>query len=293
MSMPAAVTRLAHHAASHAQPFALLLLAILGAVASVNSPVQHALLVTALSWLLVWLVAVARVGLYSNTGPRGHAPSALAGALLALAHICDRAACDKDGIRATKWLLPLCAVAASHSALLSRHLVLPSHTAPDDAQGPRSLRMLLALTAAAAAALAIYVTSTTAALGTSSAIFAASGLVAFEAVVRGAKDDNTGGARGLMSADGSVTRRSSISGTHTAQQLAALRDVAAALALVCGVATCLIEPSIPPGAITWEPLYREFDRDWKTVHDYRTMRQVAFMVLVNVVLNGLVFLVVG
>jgi hypothetical protein len=61
---------------------------------------------------------------------------------------------------------------------------------------------------------------------------------------------------------------------------------------VCGIAAFLIEPSVAPGATTWEPLYRDFDRDWKTVHDYRTMRQVAFMVLVNIVLNGLVYFVV-
>jgi hypothetical protein len=45
---------------------------------------------------------VLRVGLYSNSGGRKKNTSWLAGAFLALAHICDRAACDKDGIRATK-----------------------------------------------------------------------------------------------------------------------------------------------------------------------------------------------
>ena len=296
MSLPPAALRLAHHAALHAQLLAPLLLAVLGTVASINSPVQHSLLVTSLSWAAVCLPAVVRVGLYSNSPSpsRGRTPSLLAGALLALAHICDRAACDKDGIRATKWLLPLFVVAAAAVAaqIPAALPALPSLTGPSDSPpSTRSLRLLLALTAAAAAALAVYVTSTTAALGISSAFFAAWGLVGFEAATRETKDDG-GGARGFMAADGSVTRRNSLGASHRLQQLAALRDVAAALVVVCGIAAFLIEPSVAPGATTWEPMYREFDRDWKTVHDYRTMRQVVFMVLVNIVLNGLVYFVV-
>jgi hypothetical protein len=305
MRWPPAAIRLAHHVASHAQLLALLLLAVLGTVASVNSPVQHSLLVTALSWLAVCLLTLARGGLSSSNltlnpfntpspPSRPRTPSFLAGALLSLAHICDRAACDKDGIRATKWLLPLFVVAA---AAVAAHLPaalpgLPSLAAHNDSpQTSRSLRLLLALTAAAAAALAVYVTPATAALGISSAIFAALGLVGFEAATRDTKNDGSG-ARGLVAADGSLTRRNSVGASHRVQQLAALRDVAVAIVVVCGIAAFLIEPSVAPGATTWEPLYRDFDRDWKTVHDYRTMRQVAFMVLVNIVLNGLIYFVV-
>lgn len=151
----------------------------------------------------------------------------------------------------------------------------------------------MTLTIAASAATSIYITSTTSALGISSAIFAASGLVLFEIAIRGAKDDNEGGARGLMSADGSFSRRGSVGSSRTAQELAALRDVAAAITVICGIAVYMMEPSVAPGAATWEPLYREFDRDWKTVHDFRTVRQVFFMTIVNVALNLLMFLIVS
>ena len=119
----------------------------------------------------------------------------------------------------------------------------------------------MTLTIAASAALAVYVTSTTSALGISSAIFAASGLVMFEIAVRGTKDDNEGGTRGLMSADGSFSRRGSVSSNRKIQELAAFRDVAAAISVICAIATYMIEPSVAPGAATWEPLYREFNRD--------------------------------
>ena len=96
-----------------------------------------------------------------------------------------------------------------------------------------------------------------------------------------------------MSADGTFSRRGSVSSSRKAQELAALRDVAAAMTVICGIAVYMMEPSVAPGAATWEPLYREFDRDWKTVHDFRTVRQVFFMTIVNVALNLLMFLIVS
>jgi hypothetical protein len=105
--MHAAVSRIAENVAKHHLLLAPLLYTVLGAVASVNSPVQHSLLVTAASWALLWIPLVLRVGLYSNSGGRKKTTSWLAGAFLALAHICDRAACDKDGIRATKVAIQL------------------------------------------------------------------------------------------------------------------------------------------------------------------------------------------
>lgn len=201
-----------------------------------------------------------------------------------------------------QWLLPLFAVFISENELLSRHLTLPTHARSDStdsnssSEKPSSKRpsdLLVTLTIAAGAATSIYVTSTTSALGLSSAIFAASGLVLFEIAVRGTKDDSEGGARGLMSADGTFSRRGSVSSSRKAQELAALRDVAAAMTVICGIAVYMMEPSVAPGAATWEPLYREFDRDWKTVHDFRTVRQVFFMIIVNVALNLLMFLIVS
>lgn len=153
--------------------------------------------------------------------------------------------------------------------------------------------MLVTLTIAASAALGIYITSTTSALGISSAIFAASGLVLFEIAARGTKDDSDNGTPGLMSADGSFSRRGSVSSSRKVQELAALRDVAAAITVICGIAVYMMEPSVAPGAATWEPMYREFDRDWKTVHDYRTVRQVLFMIIINVALNLFTYLIVS
>ena len=105
--MHPAVSRIAENVAKHHLLLAPLLFTVLGAIASVNSPVQHSLLVTSASWAILWIPLVFRVGLYSNSGGTKKSTSWLAGAFLALAHICDRAACDKDGIRATKVALSM------------------------------------------------------------------------------------------------------------------------------------------------------------------------------------------
>lgn len=97
-----AVSRIAENAAKHHLLLAPLLFTILGAVGSGFSPVQHSLLVASASWAALWIPLVLRVGLYSNSGGRKKDTGWLAGAFLALAHVCDRAACDRDGIIATK-----------------------------------------------------------------------------------------------------------------------------------------------------------------------------------------------
>lgn len=100
--MHPAASRIAENATKHRLLLVPLLFTILGAVGSVNSPVQHSLLVTSASWAILWIPLACRLGFYSNSAAERKNLSWLAGAFLALAHICDRAACDKDGIRATK-----------------------------------------------------------------------------------------------------------------------------------------------------------------------------------------------
>lgn len=101
------VSLLAENVAKYHQLFAPLLFSILAAVANVQTPVQHSLLVTAVSWLLIWMLVLFRVGLFSNGGSLKRKTAWLAGAFLGLSQICDRAACDKEGIWATKVVLRL------------------------------------------------------------------------------------------------------------------------------------------------------------------------------------------
>lgn len=145
-----------------------------------------------------------------------------------------------------------------------------------------SYRTLAALTVSASAVLSTYTASTTSSLGFSSVIFAATGLVLFAVALQGVEDDSENKTRGLVSANASFSRRSSISGAQREQQLAALRDVAATMTMTCGIASCLMEPAMTATAISWEPVYRAYDQDWSTVHHYRIVQQVLWMVPVHV-----------
>jgi hypothetical protein len=96
------VSILADNVVKHHLLFAPLLFTILAAVSNVHTPTHHSLLVTTISWVIVWMPTVFWVGIYSNSSSAKRRASWLAGTLLGLAHICDRAACDKEGIWATK-----------------------------------------------------------------------------------------------------------------------------------------------------------------------------------------------
>lgn len=96
------VSLIAEHVVTYHQLFAPLLFSVFATVGNVHTPVQHALLVTAISWLVVWVPAVLRVGIYSHSHGGKRSTSWLAGVLLGFSHICDRAACDNEGIWTSK-----------------------------------------------------------------------------------------------------------------------------------------------------------------------------------------------
>jgi hypothetical protein len=100
--MHPAISTLADNVVKYHHLFAPLLFSILAIVGNIHTPTQHSLLITTVSWLIVWVPTVFWVGIYSNSGAAQKRKSWLAGALLGLSQICDRAACDKQGIWATK-----------------------------------------------------------------------------------------------------------------------------------------------------------------------------------------------
>lgn len=79
-----------------------LVFTIFATVTNIHQPIQHALLITAVSWLIIWLVTAFKAGIWSGVSTKRRKISGLAGACLAFAHICDRVACDKRGTWTTK-----------------------------------------------------------------------------------------------------------------------------------------------------------------------------------------------
>jgi hypothetical protein len=206
-------------------------------------------------------------------------------------------------LTALQVLIPFFAVLFSENELVVKHFALPTHTVLDDAAAEtktsperqphhESYGILAVLTVSAGVGLGVYAVPTTVALGLSSAIFAAIGLVLFESTTKVAAENGEGSKRGSASANGGISRRASMSGASRPQRLAALRDVAVAIAAVCGIASILTESSLTASTISWEPVYREYDREWRDVHNFRILQRFLWMLPVHSIVNVLVFILV-
>ncbi|KAI4920204.1 hypothetical protein J4E90_002345 [Alternaria incomplexa] len=114
-------------------------------------------------------------------------------------------------------LIPFFTVLFSENQLVAKHLALPTWTVldgpaaetktpPERQPHTESYGILAVLVVSASAVLGVYAVPTTVALGVSSAIFAATGLVLFETTIQAATEEGEGGKRGLGSANGNLTK---------------------------------------------------------------------------------------
>lgn len=187
--------------------------------------------------------------------------------------------------------------------VFGKQYLFPTHRIPDESvldgslnsekqASTRSVGLLAIAALSATSVLSVnFTTLPTSTLALSSVFFAATALVLFEEGLKGSKNDGDA-RRGLMSANGTFSRRSS----HNAQkdhQIVSLRDVAVVMAAVCGLATYFVEPPISRDAISWEPVYRELQGDWKGLHYQRTVQQCLLMILLNTAVNWLLFYLVS
>lgn len=191
-------------------------------------------------------------------------------------------------------LLPVLTVLLSGNELLPKLLTLPTHAPHHDemkdannsneqASHAPPYRLLTVLTISASVVLACYTVSTTTALGISNVIFAATGLVLFEIVTTSVDQLDSDATRGLALTNGTPSSQ---------QQLVAVRDVAVVLVVICGIASSLMEAPLKD-AISWEPAYSAYNRDWKTLHDYRILQSIIWTIPVKVSVNVLMFIIVS
>jgi hypothetical protein len=278
-----------------------LLFVVSSAIAHVHSPVQHQLFVTCVSWALVCIYALLRAGFgFDNVEKRRITQGWLAGGFLALSAICDRAACDREGIWSMKAFFALFVVFLSENDVLSKYITPPSsrpfadspidNSSSSDPPQSRSYRLLAVIVVSASFIFATdFTTSSTSVLGLSSAIFAATGLIILDNALKFTADGNSGRS-GFMSANGSFSHLSSGDGVQKEQRIALLRDVAAVMATVCGVAMFLMEPPLKPKAVTWVPLYHELPKGWKDLQRDKIVQQVLLMIPITVITNVLMFI---
>ncbi|CAI6333045.1 unnamed protein product [Periconia digitata] len=269
-------------------------------IANSHAPVQHQLLVAAVSWGIVCLCTLPWAGIsLASEGKRREAW--LAGGFLALAQICESAACDKEGIWSTKGLLPLFITILSENELLSKLTVLPKHESalnppsPEQKRFSRSFLVLLSATVSASVVLStIFAIPSTSALGISSVIFAATGLVLFYTSLKSISGD-MGDAKIGNGANKDTNSSPLNSRQQWNQSLVVLRDVAAILAVACGIGASVFEPRITPRHIAWEPEIRGVPQGpggWKALHYHRTIQQVVSMVCVNIIVHSLTYILI-
>jgi hypothetical protein len=80
------------------------LFVLLTTLSNTLTPFEHSLLITTLSWGLIWTSVLFRTGIWSGGSRSRKTTSWLAGGLLALGHMCDRATRDRIGVWQAKVL---------------------------------------------------------------------------------------------------------------------------------------------------------------------------------------------
>lgn len=280
-------------------PAAFLVVSI---ISTTNTPVQHSLLITSISWGLIWIFSIARAGLYSgfdNTIRKKF--SWAAGGLFALAQICERAARDREGIWWTKALLPGLIFLLLETEFWPRTGALPNffpldgHSVENNSSVEKgthtgSSRLLIIVTLSAGAVLSTpFITSPTSALGFSSAFFTAAELVLFENAIKHTKDEKNAGSRGLVSANGTFSRRNSLDGAQQEHYITSLRDVAAVITISCSAAAFFME-GFRADVLTWGPEIAKLEGDWKLVQNHRMIKQCVLMILVGTLEKILLFM---
>jgi hypothetical protein len=156
-----------------------------------------------------------------------------------------------------------------------------------------SSRLLIIVTLSAGAVLSTpFITSPTSALGFSSAFFTAAELVLLENAIKHTKDEKNAGSRGLVSANGTFSRRNSLDGAQQEHYITSLRDVAAVITISCGAAAFFME-GFRADVLTWGPEIAKLEEDWKLVQNHRMIKQCVLMILVGTLEKILLFMTVS
>jgi hypothetical protein len=194
-------------------------------------------------------------------------------------------------------------VLISGNELIPKLTALPTHATHDDAakdpQGSSdpqsqagSFRILAVATVSATVVLAMYSVPTTSALGISSTIFAATGLVILERAARGCGDGDTDGGYSSISANGMQSAHTSVDGPTQDHHLATLRDVAGVLMAACGLASLFLESSTT-NTMSTQTASKTYDQGWGAVHDTMIMQRIFWTILLNVLTNALMYIIVS
>ncbi|KAF2757825.1 hypothetical protein EJ05DRAFT_476140 [Pseudovirgaria hyperparasitica] len=293
---PASV--LVNYIAEHSAILLPATLFLTSTVTETATPISHSLLISSVSWAVIWIYNSLVVGFFSGLKDVTRTRlSWAAGAFFALASVCQRAAYDREGIWQFKAFLPLIVL------LLLDATTLFISSPPDgllaqDKPGQHDSRMGLAMvTILALLSLSTSpMTNQGVALGICSLLCIGAGFTTLQwAIVSSTNGKESG--RGYMEANGTFSRRvsgaSSYSGASRSSRYGgepstALRDAAAVLTISCGVASTMFE-SFRTDALTFNNRVDRLGGNWQVVQNGFLKTQVAVMVFICIIENALLF----
>ncbi|KAK0647630.1 Beta-1 [Lasiodiplodia hormozganensis] len=207
---------------------------------------EHSLLIAAVSWALLWTYSSARIGLWTgwdNALRRRY--SWTAGALLALAAVCEQTAHDQEGIWWTKALLPatLCALrSADVVARSSPFMTIEDLQGPDAGRYDISNRMLAVLTVAGAGGLSVVtILPHVLALSLCSALLTSIALLVIEHAITSIRDYKPSMSNGPSPIIPMRPRSNTV--IRSDAWLMSLRDTSAVVAPACFVLAFIVERS--------------------------------------------------
>ncbi|KXT11496.1 hypothetical protein AC579_2418 [Pseudocercospora musae] len=303
--MPSLLSRYQHDAAS--APRASLALPLVLFVASllayIGTSTKHSLLTSAVAWLSTCTYAALRTrgGMTSllDAGPAQRLSWA-AGALLALAQICERAV-DGAGIWWAKALLPALIYTLVRGAVLESHFPEPSSPTPASPTKPSAVTVpyasrltLFVFTTSALVAVYSHAGSVTAiALGLSYAVLE---VLAYHLIARAHGASPPPGQRGgsvIYSANGLLAQPSGPSLSDEERCMSTLRHVSAAGALTTGLAALTLESVKFGGLAYYGLLGQAMGSHWVFGQSIVSVLYAIATVLMHIVMYGALILMVS
>ncbi|KXT00272.1 hypothetical protein AC578_1213 [Pseudocercospora eumusae] len=302
--MPSLLSRYQHDAASAASASLVLPLVLFVAslLAYIGTSTKHSLLTSAVAWLSICAYATLRTrgGLRSllDVEP-AQTLSWAAGALLALAHICERAV-DGMGIWWAKALLPALIYTLVQSAVLESPATEPSSptraspTKPCAVTVPYASRLtLFVFTTSGLMAVYSHAGSVTAiALGFSYAVLE---VLAYHLIARAHETSPSSGQRGgrvIYSANGLLAQPSGSSVSDEERWMSTLKHVSAAGALATGLAAVTLESLHFGGLAYYGLLGQAMGSHWVFGQSIVSVLYAIATVLMHIVMYGALILMI-
>ncbi|KAK7531704.1 uncharacterized protein J3D65DRAFT_638496 [Phyllosticta citribraziliensis] len=268
---------------------------VLSVFSALCSSPDHSLLATSVSWGLLWIFSSLRIGLWhgrDNVLRRRF--SWTAGALLALAQVCEQAANDEEGFWWTKSLLPATLYIIRASDVIACTFPFANLDDPSNPQGSRALLphgFVALLTVSAAVALsAVPILPQVTALGLCSVVLTSFALLLLEHAITTIRDPKASLSNGVSPVLPVRPRSGSI--VRSDAWLVTMREAASIMSVACFVLSFCFEKSYRMHTVAHNSEAETVLQMWESAARAFAFQQAVRMALTGAVANLVLFLMI-